>query len=278
MIGFFDSGLGGLTILHEVAKCRPGSYLYLGDNARAPYGLRSVDEVRRFTLEGVAWLVEQNCRLIILACNTASANALRFLQQAWLPNYAPQVRVLGILVPTVEAITGVGWHEPEQGSHEPVIAVFATPSTVASGAYEREIIKRLPRANIILQACPDLVSLIETTAPREVLKQTVQHYVDAALSRMPTLPDTVLLGCTHYALIENLFRASLPSSVSILSQPSIVAQALQTYLKRHADILATKTASPSLRFATTGDPDAVALASQRFFSERIVYERVMLHD
>lgn len=278
MIGFFDSGLGGLTILHEVAKRRPGSYLYLGDNARAPYGVRSVDEVRRFTIEGVAWLIEQGCSLVILACNTASANALRFLQQEWLPSHAPHVRVLGILVPTVEAITGVSWHEQHKTNEVSSVLVFATPSTVASGAYEREIIKRLPRATMIVQACPDLVSFIEEAAPMEALRQAVHQYVDAALSCMLTSPDTVLLGCTHYALIEDVFRASLPPSVNILSQPTIVAQALQRYLEHHADILTTNAASPSLRFATTGDPDAVTRTSQRFFPERIVYERVTLSD
>lgn len=276
MIGFFDSGLGGLTILQEVIKQRPHeSYLYLGDNVRAPYGERSAEEIRAFTAEGVAWLIAQGCRLVILACNTASAEALRFLQQDWLPKHAPNVRVLGILVPTVEAITGVGWHEERTVSQDLSVLIFATPSTVASGAYEREILKRSPRANIILQSCPNLVPLIEGGASQETLTSTVQAYVSKGLSRLSAPIDAVLLGCTHYALIKDLFRASVPTNVRLFSQPTMVARALQEYLKRHPEFVITQTPS-SLRFATTGDPRVVSTASRQFFPTRIVYERATI--
>ncbi len=277
MIGFFDSGLGGLTILQEVIeRCPQGTYVYLGDNARAPYGLRSAEEVRRFTTEGVAWLIEQGCELVILACNTASAHALRFLQQTWLPIHAPTVRVLGILVPTVEVITGVQWDEKHTTNGAPSVLVFATPSTVASGAYEREILKRSPRATVILQSCPDLVSLMEAAVPRAILQRAVHDYVQTALLRVTTPLDGVLLGCTHYALIEELFRACLPEPVFVLSQPKIVASALQGYLKRHPTCVMTQEGLPAYRFATTGDPDAVSYASHRLFPTRIVYEQVVL--
>lgn len=278
MIGFFDSGLGGLTILREVMKQIPGNYLYLGDNARAPYGLRSSEEVRRYTTEGVAWLIDQGCSLIVLACNTASANALRFLQQEWLPAHAPHVRVLGILVPTVEAITGVKWHEERESAEGSSVLVFATPSTVTSGAYEREITKRLPKAMVEMQACPELVPLVEKAAPIGALKEAVKRYVDEAVSRMQAPPDAVLLGCTHYTLIEKIFQECLPSSVNVLSQPTIVTRALSEYLDRHPDLVAKQTKS-SVRFATTGNPDLVEKASQHFFPSAVVhYEQVVITD
>lgn len=278
MIGFFDSGLGGLTILQEVVKKIPGNYIYLGDNARAPYGLRSSEEVRRYTTEGVAWLISQGCSLIVLACNTASANALKFLQQEWLPAHAPHVRVLGILVPTVEAITGVKWQEEHESAVDASILVFATPSTVASGAYEREIIKRLPKAMVETQACPELVPLVEEAASANIVKEAVCGYVNEALSRMETLPEAVLLGCTHYALIEKAFQECLPRGVTILSQPTIVAQATSEYLERHPDLV-TKQAKSSVRFVTTDNPQVVEKASRHFFpSATSRYEQVVITD
>lgn len=275
MIGFFDSGLGGLTILHAFMELRLGSYVYLGDNARAPYGSRSAEEVERFTIQGVKWLIDQGCGLIVLACNTASANALRSIQKEWLPKYAPHVRVLGVLVPTVEAVTGLAWQGDETKDHDLSVMVFATPTTVASHAYEREILKRLPRAKIVSEACPELVSLIEGGVSREEIARSVKFHTGSALARAESSPNVVLLGCTHYALIEDVFRAAFSSSLtSILSQPRIVAQSLREYLIRHPDVASSL--SLSALFFTTGDPDAVAAASRPFFGDALRYEHVSL--
>lgn len=274
MIGFFDSGLGGLTILQEVMSSRPGSYMYLGDNARAPYGQRSNEEVTRFTIEGVRWLIDQGCDLVILACNTASANALRTIQQAWLPQYASNARVLGILVPTVEAITGVSWYAETSRQEAPSILIFATPSTVSSQAYEREISKRLPKAQIFSHACADLVSLIEANASKETLDACVKKHVQTALVHA-SHPDVVLLGCTHYALVEDLFKKHLPSEVVILAQPKIISGALQNYVAKH--VLNEAHTSESVQFFTTGDSELVARASQRFFPEIIKYKHIDLN-
>lgn len=273
MIGFFDSGLGGLTILHAFMDVQPGSYMYLGDNQRAPYGNRSAEEVLRFTLQGVQWLVDKGCTLIVLACNTASAHALREIQTRWLPYYAPHVRVLGVLVPTVEAMTGMLWHEEGTRELAPLIAVFATPSTVASGAYEREVYKRLPQARVIAEACPELVPLIERHASQEEIRDCVRSHVQNVTSSVGQ-PGVVLLGCTHYALIAAEFREAFGMSTNILSQPEIVAQALCAYLKRHPEFVEKEVVGA--RFFTTGEVQEVTRASELFFGKAITYERVAL--
>lgn len=273
MIGFFDSGLGGLTILHAFMDVRPGSYVYLGDNQRAPYGSRSAQEVERFTIEGVQWLIDRGCKLIVLACNTASANALRNIQMKWLPVHAPDVRVLGILVPTVEAITGVDWQADMTRDHDLSVIVFATPSTVLSGAYEREILKRVPNAQVISEACSELVSLIEQRASMSDIRVVVHRHVMSACQRMGRKPDVVLLGCTHYALIEDVFRERFDPSTNIFSQPNVVAASLSEYLKRHPEF---PSSSSSIQFFTTGNPEDVSRASQVFFPERLVYQRAVL--
>lgn len=272
MIGFFDSGLGGLTILREVAKSIPGQFLYLGDNARAPYGSRSREEVQAFTTQGVKWLIDQGCSLVVLACNTASANALRPIQQEWLPLHAPQARVLGILVPTIEAITGMDWHREETSDHVESILVFATPSTVTSGAYEREIKKRLPNAHVVSQACPDLVSLIEEGSAPILMEQKIQEYIQQGKEKMGAGPEAVLLGCTHYALVEELFRKNMDGETRIFSQPQIVARSLSEYLSRHP--LGATDAPSSVTCFTTADPEQVAIISKRFSDLPIHYTQV----
>lgn len=272
MIGFFDSGLGGLTILAEVQKRLPGTYLYLGDNARAPYGSRSQAEILQFTIEGVKWLIEQGCSLVILACNTASANALRTIQQDWLPKHAPDARVLGVLVPTVEAITGLDWSNQSQRANTVSVLLFATPSTVASGAYEREIHKRLPQASVISVACPTLVPLIEAGAAQGVLQTEIKKYYEQGISMLMHEPDVVLLGCTHYALLERPFKALFSSSTTLLSQPAIVTKALQSYLVRHPEHAIGEGVSTS--YYTTADPQGIGETSRRFMPTIITYQRV----
>ncbi|MBP6944510.1 glutamate racemase [Patescibacteria group bacterium] len=272
MIGFFDSGLGGLTILREVIKSIPGQFLYLGDNARAPYGSRSQEEVQAFTTQGVKWLIDQGCSLVVLACNTASANALRTIQQDWLPQHAPRARVLGILVPTIEVITGMDWQHEETSNHVESILVFATPSTVASGAYEREIKKRLPNALVVSQACPDLASMIEEGSEPTLIEQKIQQYIQEGKEKMGSKPEAVLLGCTHYALVESVFRKNLDVQTRIFSQPQIVTRSLLEYLSRHP--LEGAGAPSSVTCFTTADPDQVATVSKRFSDLPIRYTQV----
>ncbi len=274
MIGFFDSGLGGLTILREVIKSIPGQFLYLGDNARAPYGSRSREEVQAFTTQGVKWLIDQGCSLVVLACNTASANALRTIQQEWLPQHAPHAHVLGILVPTVEAITGMDWLQERTQDHAQSVLVFATPSTVASGAYEREIKKRLPNAQVVSQACPDLVSMIEEGSESARIKETIQQYIQEGREKMGGVPEAVLLGCTHYALIESLFREELDAQTRIFSQAQIVAKSLSEYLTRHPSL--KNDGISSISCFTTADPHQVTSVSKRFSDLPMEYVRVTI--
>ncbi len=276
MIGFFDSGLGGLTILHEVMKQRPGTYLYLSDNARAPYGSRSQAEILEFTTQGVKWLIDHDCSLVIIACNTSSANALRTIQETWLPTYAPNARVLGIIVPTVESITGIAWSEERTHTAAPSILIFATPSTVSSGSYEREIRKRLPNAKVVAQACPDLVPLIESGAPQDLLLEKIKEYITQGKAKIAGDPEVVLLGCTHYALVEGLFSGCLPKRIQVLSQPNIVTQALLKYLQLHPEHAQPKSQMTTVECFTTAEPNQVTSLSRRFFRSTLSYRRAML--
>ncbi len=232
MIGVFDSGYGGLTILNEIRKVLPEyNYLYLGDNARAPYGTRSFDVIYEYTLQAVNYLHQQGCNLIILACNTASAKALRTIQQR---NINPDtLRVLGVIRPTVEAIPA---HTCTKH-----IGVLATPGTVASDSYVIELLKQDPTLTITQQACPMWVPLIESG---EHLNAGADYFVEKYLTQLLThdpLIDTLILGCTHYPLLQpkiERFLAGIGRPISIVSQGKIVANSLADYLRRHPEIVA----------------------------------------
>ena len=268
MIGLFDSGCGGLTIYDALRRAFPRcSFLYLGDHAKAPYGDRSPDEIRAFTKEAVEHLFGLDCDLVILACNTASANALRYLQQNWLPRAHPEKRILGVLVPMVEAITGMPWmadpsHRPAKPAR--TVAVFATSRTVSSNAYPIEVAKRAPEVRVVQQACPSLVGMIEEGAPRETLRAAVRGYAGQMMAQFAgKRPDAVMLGCTHYPLVADLFAEALPEGVEILSQPEMVARSLAHYLERHPEF-DEASGQGVTRFLTTGDPQAVTAVSQIF--------------
>jgi glutamate racemase len=232
MIGVFDSGYGGLTILNEIRKVLPEyNYLYLGDNARAPYGTRSFDVIYEYTLQAVNYLHQQGCNLIILACNTASAKALRTIQQR---NINPDtLRVLGVIRPTVEAIPA---HTCTKH-----IGVLATPGTVASDSYVIELLKQDPTLTITQQACPMWVPLIESG---EHLNAGADYFVEKYLTQLLThdpLIDTLILGCTHYPLLQpkiERFLAGIGRPISNVSQGKIVANSLADYLRRHPEIVA----------------------------------------
>jgi len=264
MLGLFDSGSGGLTILHQIRAQHPDlDICYLGDHAKAPYGHRSNAQIVDWTRRGVAHLFGAGCTLVILACNTAAAIALRTLQQDWLDSAYPGRRILGVLVPMVEAVTGQPWHSTDVATGlDRQVALFATAKTIASGAYRDEVMKRAPNLRLLEQACPGLVDAIEGGAGIRPLRGLVQGYVAEALDRAPA-PHAAVLGCTHFPLVEQLFKDALPAATQVYGQPKLVADALADYRTRHPDLLpcCDTGRAGTLTLLTTGDPDAVQAAS-----------------
>ena len=300
MIGIFDSGYGGLTILNKIRQHLPEyDYLYLGDNARAPYGTRSFDVIYEYTLQAVNFLHQQGCNLIILACNTASAKALRTIQQR---NINPdQLRVLGVIRPTVEVIP--------QRTHTKHIGVLATPGTVVSESYVIELLKQDPSLTVTQQACPMWVPLIEAG---EHLNDGANYFVEKYLTELLTrdpLIDTIILGCTHYPLLQpkiETFLSSISNSqspiaysqspiansqspianrhISVVSQGEIVAHSLADYLRRHPDI-AQRALSPiancpspiaNTRYLTTESATKFSESASLFLSEPISAKHIEL--
>jgi glutamate racemase len=288
MIGVFDSGLGGLTVLRALSARFPAqSFLYLGDHAHAPYGDRASAEIVELTRAGVARLFAAGARLVVLGCNTATAVALRTLQREWLARseLAGRCNVLGIVAPTVEAATQTPWavtkpQYPQKNNRE-AIAVFGTTRTIESGVYPEEIRKRCPRVRVVQQACSGLAAAIEQARPQAELDAIVADSVAALLaqlaaaesarSRGPQQPDRAILGCTHFSLVENLFADNLPAGVRILSQPEIVADSLEDYLARHPEYAGR--AGVGVRLITTGEPDAVSRAAAVFWPGAPRFER-----
>jgi len=256
MIGVFDSGSGGVTILAALKKRLPAQdFLYLGDHANAPYGHRSNEQIVNLTRIGVDALMAAGCSLVVLACNTAAAVALRSLQQNWLPDAHPTKRILGVLVPTVEALTGVPWSQ-EHPHTEPQpaknVLLFATRKTVESGAFIDETHKRAPHLSLKGKACPGLVDAIEGGAGPRPLAGLISGYVTESDAEHA---DAVILGCTHFPLVKQYFEQALPPGTPILSQPDIVASSLADYLLRHPERAIT--GSGKIQFMTTGDPSEV---------------------
>lgn len=283
MIGIFDSGYGGLTILNQIRQVLPEyDYLYLGDNARAPYGTRSFDVIYEYTLQAVKYLHQQGCNLIILACNTASAKALRTIQQRDID--PDQLRVLGVIRPTVEVIP-----QRTQTKH---IGVLATPGTVASESYVIELLKQDPTLIITQQACPMWVPLIESG---EHLGDGANYFVEKYLTELLTrdpLIDTIILGCTHYPLIQSKIEAFLRkyehttsliqnSKFKIISQGEIVAHSLADYLLRHPEIVKrisspSKGRSEGVTYLTTESATKFAESASLFLSEPISAHHIEL--
>jgi len=270
MLGVFDSGFGGLTVLREIHRRLPLlSTYYLGDNARAPYGDRGQEEIFRFALEGLSFLYAQGCPLVIFACNTASAQALRRIQQTVLPAHFPDRRVLGVTRPTVEYLADQG-----RAQH---LGIFATQATVASNAYELELKKLLPTSNVTLTqiACPGLTDLIEAGKEQTTeTKQLVSCYVSKMLEQNPHV-ERVLLACTHYPLIKSLFEEALPRGVEVLTQGEVVAQKLEDYLLRHPEISERLVRTGSRTYTTTSSAGISALAT-RFYGSEIAFKQVYL--
>ena len=259
-IGVFDSGVGGLSVHRALVDALPDADLtYLADQANAPYGGRPGEEIVTLTRAGCERLFDQGCDLVILACNTASAIALRRLQQTWLPGYRERkgraLNVLGIIVPTIEAATGLPWeHEAERRGDKieqlDILGVFSTPGTAASRVYEIEIDKRRQDVAVFSEPCPNLARMIEAGEAHERLKAAVEGHVAALTQRIGRAPDRAILGCTHYEIIADLFRAALPAGTPLIHQPGATAGAIQRYLERRPEYAAGR--GGARRFLTTG--------------------------
>ena len=268
-IGVFDSGYGGLTILSEIRRLLPDyDYIYVGDNARAPYGTRSFEIVYRFTLEAVQYLFDRGCRLVILACNTASAKALRTIQQCDLPHIDSSRRVLGVIRPPVEAIGSM----TRSGN----IGLRATRGTVLSGSYTAEIAKLFPEYHLYGQPCPMWVPLIENNETHNAgCDFFITKYIDALLAQNDSI-DTVILGCTHYPLIFDKIRACLPKHIALLSQGHVVAASLQDYLRRHPEIESVCSRHGRCTYLTTESPAKFMETATLFLHDDIVAEQIEL--
>lgn len=261
-IGIFDSGYGGLTILKDIREKLPEyDYLYLGDNARAPYGPRSFDVVYEYTLEAVKELFDRGCHLVILACNTASAKALRSIQQNDLPNIAPDRRVLGVIRPSTEIVG--------QFTQTHSIGILATHGTVASDSYAIEIKKFSPRCNVVQHACPMWVPLIEndeydTDAGKEFIRNDVEE-----LLKKDKRIDTIVLACTHYPVLKPYIESIVPDNVKVIAQGSIVANSLKDYLRRHPWMDAKCSRNRSVHFLTSENTEEFNANASKIIGEPV---------
>lgn len=268
-IGVFDSGFGGLTILKEIVSLLPKyDYLYLGDNARAPYGSRSFESVYEYTLQCVNYLFNQGCELVILACNTASAKALRNIQQKDLPLIAPNKRVLGVIRPTTEVVGNY-----TKTKH---VGLLATSGTVASNSYLVEIRKFFPEIHLYQQACSMWVPLIENN---ELNNEGADYFIkkncEELIAQQPLI-DSVILGCTHYPLIADKIKLFLPSHINLIWQGTIVANGLENYLFRHFEMADKCSKQGTLKFLTTDVPDLFNKSASRFFGSEVKAGRIEL--
>jgi glutamate racemase len=265
-IGIFDSGYGGLTIFNGIRDRLPSyDYVYLGDNARTPYGSRSFDTILRFTTECVEYLFRQGCHLVIIACNTASAKALRNIQQNYLPSCFPERRVLGVIRPSVEAMS--------RQTRTGMMALWATEGTVRSRSYLLELQKFAPGQRLVQQACPMLVPLVEAG---EIAGPPVDYFVDkywqATVDQAANI-DTLLLACTHYPILSPVIRVRIPSSVRLLVQSDFVALSLEDYLERHPEHQERLSRTGSCRFLTTDRSEAFDRLASVFLGYEISSER-----
>jgi glutamate racemase len=283
MIGVFDSGLGGLTVLRALTARFPEvSFVYLGDHAHVPYGDRPSEDIIDLTRASVETLFRRGCKLVLLGCNTATAVAARRLQTAWLPETpwkADGHNVLGIVAPTVEAATQTPWAvttpQYPQKFLTDRIAVFGTTRTIASNVYAEEIRKRCPKVTVIQQVCSELAGAIEHGKPEPVLDRLVKEGIDGAMAQAGgEPPHRAILGCTHFPLVEHLFRRHLPPATRILSQPEIVADSLEDYLSRHPRFKGEVGTAPSLVLLTTGDPAEASRGARVFAGEGLSFRHL----
>ena len=280
-IGVFDSGVGGLSVHRALVHRFPEADLvYLADQAHAPYGGLQGERIVELTRRGCERLFEAGCDLIVLGCNTASANALRRLQQTWLPGWrrthGRPGNILGIIVPTIEAATGLPWAQqpeiqPEKAEALEVLGVFSTPGTARSRVYEIEIDKRRGDLAVFSEPCPDLARLIEDGADRLVLGALIEGHVEALTRRIGRAPDRAVLGCTHYEIVADLFKRALPAGVELIHQPRATADALERYLAAHPEYDPGR--AGERRFLTTGEPGLQNGMVEAFWGGPVMFER-----
>ena len=266
-VGIFDSGLGGLTVLDALVKRLPDqAFIYLGDNANAPYGTRTAEDIYHLTCAATERLWAEGCDLVILACNTASAAALKRMQETWLPE---NKRVLGVFVPMIEALTERQWgdNSPPREVGVKHVALFATPATVASRAFQRELAFRAIGVDVEAQPCGGVVDALEQ-GDEMLADALVRSHVEALLRRMPK-PEAAVLGCTHFPLVEQVFAEALGGDVKVFSQPDLVAASLADYLDRRPEFRGQGTVS---KFMTTGDPVRVGSKATQFLRRKISFE------
>lgn len=270
-IGVFDSGYGGLTILSKFKEILPhNDFIYLGDNARTPYGTRSFEIVYEFTLQAVTRLFELGCHLVILACNTASAKALRSIQINNLPQIDPDRRVLGVIRPTVERIDSI-----TQSKH---VGILATSGTIKSESYIMEVHKLFPEIKVTGQACPMWVPLVEyNEAQAPGADYFVKKYIDELLAKDNQI-DTIILGCTHYPLLLPKIKQYVPKGIHIVSQGELVANSLQDYLKRHPEMDVRCTRGGTCTYFTTEAEEKFADSASTFLNESIQVSHLDLND
>lgn len=270
-IGVFDSGYGGLTVLKSLTEALPDyDFIYLGDNARAPYGTRSFESVYEYTRQCVEWFFKQGCPLVILACNTASAKALRTIQQNYLPSFYPERRVLGVIRPTTEVIGNYS----KSGN----VGILATPGTVQSCSYPVEISKFFPEIKVYQQACPMWVPLIENN---EIDNAGSDYFVKACVDDLLAQNndiDVVLLGCTHYPLLENRIKKYLPENIRVVSQGDIVAGSLKDYLLRHQEMESRLSKTGKRNFYTTDSSVDFDKHAALFYGSRVISEKISLRE
>ncbi|MFT5600153.1 MAG: glutamate racemase [Flavobacteriales bacterium] len=268
-IGIFDSGYGGLTVLKSIVAELPDyDYIYIGDNARTPYGSRSFDTVYEYTLQAVKTFFEMGCELVILACNTASAKALRSIQQNYLPTVDAHKRLLGVIRPSAEIVCGY--------STSKHIGVLGTSGTVNSESYVIEIEKQCPEARVFQEACPVWVPLIENNQFDNIGGDYfVKHHLESLLNQSKDI-DTIILGCTHYPILLPQIKKHLPAHIKVLSQGDIVANSLKEYLKRHPQLAEKCSTNSSLQFFTTDNPEIFEERAALFLGHNISASRITL--
>ena len=264
-VGIFDSGLGGLTVLEAAQRRLPDvDFIYLADSEHAPYGVRTADDIYDLTCKAVQRLFDAGCDLVILACNTASAAALRRMQEGWIPEGK---RVLGVFVPLIEALTERDWgdNSPPREVDVKHVALFATPATVSSRAFQRELAFRAIGVDVEAQACGGVVDSIED-GDFILAEAMVRSHVDALKRKMPK-PQAAILGCTHYPLMLDAFQEALGADVKVFSQANLVGESLADYLTRHGD----KIGSGEPAYLTTGDPNQVSNRATQFLRRQITF-------
>lgn len=279
-IGVFDSGVGGLSIHRALVERFPkADFIYLADQAHAPYGALPGERIVELTRQGCERLFAAGADLVVLGCNTASAIALRRLQQTWLPGFRAArgrpANVLGIIVPTIEAATGLPWTQalefpPERAQALEVLGVFCTPQTAASRVYEIEIDKRRGDLAVFTEACPNLAQMIESGADEAALVAQIRSHVEALTRRVGRAPDRWVLGCTHYELAGDLFRAALPPGAALIHQPGATADALERYLAAHSEY--DMGSGAGRRFLTTGAPGPQSGLVEAFWGGPVRFE------